>query len=98
MRTGKQTEKLKQEGWIGAADISRLTGWALPTIHRWIGDGKIPGRRIGIGWFVDVHRFLPLLESEWNFPKSSEIYRGVEAIAKKVPPVKPSARQPVSVK
>lgn len=31
---------------------------SVPTLQRWLRDGKIPGKKVGGTWFIDEHAWL----------------------------------------
>lgn len=31
---------------------------SVPTLQRWLRDGKIPGKKVGGTWFIDEHEWL----------------------------------------
>lgn len=50
-------ETMSKEGYVPAYRVSNAVGVALTTVHRWIDDGTLRGRKLKLGkkrtrWFV----------------------------------------------
>jgi hypothetical protein len=48
---------LKADAWV-AKYFDEASRPAEITVQRWLRDGKVPGRKVGGQWFVDVHAWL----------------------------------------
>lgn len=70
-RHGKQTEMMRKDGYVTAAEVARAIGIELSTAHKWIHTDKMPGKRFGWNWYVDIHAFFDLAKREKMFPPDS---------------------------
>ncbi len=57
MKTGKQAKALRADGYVTASEVARATERDLSNLHKDIRAKKIPGRKIGWGWYVDIHGY-----------------------------------------
>lgn len=77
----KLDEMMEKDGFVAAAKIAEAIGRTLPTVHRRIEQGKIPGRQVeGRYWYVDLHAYL----ADSGLPKESGAYALLKELAKTV--------------
>jgi hypothetical protein len=81
-RAGKQVQMMRQDGYVTAAEVSRATGRDLSTVHSDIQLGKVPGKRIGWGWYVDIHRYCEKVKDV--YPEGTTIDANLKALRMQV--------------
>ncbi len=81
MRRG-QDDLMQGDGYVTAAEVSAATGQTLSTIHRGIEAERIPGGKVGSGWYVAIHEYAEKFSKEG--PEAT-IRTRLDELAKKVP-------------
>jgi hypothetical protein len=79
-RQGKQTEMMRKDGYVTAAEVARAIGIDLSTAHNWIQDGRMPGGHFGWGWYVDIWTFVEQVESDNIYPQGSTIVKQLKEL------------------
>ena len=61
--TGKIADLMRAAGYISASAAARATGYSLPTVHRWMDDGKVVGKLVaGTRRYVLVASLVAFLD------------------------------------
>lgn len=57
-----QDELMRKDGYVTAAEVAAATNQTLSTVHRGIEGQRIPGGKVGSGWYVDIYRYAEQYE------------------------------------
>lgn len=80
-RNGKAALLMRQDGYVTARELADATGKTLESVHAGIREEKIPGARIGWGWYVDIHRYYAaLIGKPEGYPVGSTIEKNLAAL------------------
>lgn len=79
-KINKQALANRRDGYVTASEVARATFRELGAVHADIASKKIPGCRIGWGWYVDIHKFADANE----YPEGTSIRAALEELRKLV--------------